>query len=209
MDYPTANQPTPLARREELVVQELPDEVLVYDLRQHKAHCLNKSAAFIWEQCDGFTSASELTRLAKEEFQVPIDEGMVWQTLERLSKAHLLSEPVRRPMGEMFRSRRAMLGKLSAAAMLSVPLVTTIVAPMATQAATIPEICTFCVTRPGGNNPLNCPSACDGTVSGACYANNSCPGSGNGLGCMSCETCRDLPGQPPARAWRAGPGTGC
>lgn len=41
MNYPTANQSTPLARREELVVPELADEVLVYDLRQHKAHCLN------------------------------------------------------------------------------------------------------------------------------------------------------------------------
>ncbi len=30
-----------MSRRDELVVRELPDEVLVYDLRQHKAHCLN------------------------------------------------------------------------------------------------------------------------------------------------------------------------
>ena len=31
----------PRARQDELVVEELPDETLVYDLKRHKARCLN------------------------------------------------------------------------------------------------------------------------------------------------------------------------
>lgn len=43
----------PMARQSGLVVQEMPDEVLVYDMDTNKAHCLNQSAAFIWKSCDG------------------------------------------------------------------------------------------------------------------------------------------------------------
>ena len=45
----------PFARKREghLVIDELPDEVLVYDLDRHKAHCLNQTAALVWQHCDG------------------------------------------------------------------------------------------------------------------------------------------------------------
>jgi hypothetical protein len=43
----------PCARKAGLVIQDMPDEVLVYDLDTNKAHCLNKSAAFVWRSCDG------------------------------------------------------------------------------------------------------------------------------------------------------------
>jgi hypothetical protein len=38
----------PRARRDELVVEELDDETLVYDLERHKARCLNHTAALVW-----------------------------------------------------------------------------------------------------------------------------------------------------------------
>lgn len=41
------SQQRPLARSEGLVIQEMPDEVLVYDLETNKAHCLNETAAFV------------------------------------------------------------------------------------------------------------------------------------------------------------------
>ena len=39
----------PRARQDELVVEELPDETLVYDLKRHKARCLNRTAALVWQ----------------------------------------------------------------------------------------------------------------------------------------------------------------
>ncbi len=52
------DQPLPLARKNELIIQELPEELLVYDLARHKAHCLNKTSAFIWKHCDGETTVA-------------------------------------------------------------------------------------------------------------------------------------------------------
>jgi len=39
----------PRKRRDGLVVQELPEETLVYDLERHKAHCLEAASAAVWE----------------------------------------------------------------------------------------------------------------------------------------------------------------
>jgi len=48
-----AGEPLPQARSEDLVIQDIGDEVLVYDLTRHKAHCLNRTAALVWRKCDG------------------------------------------------------------------------------------------------------------------------------------------------------------
>jgi hypothetical protein len=48
-------------RKQGLVIKELPDEVLVYDLDRNKAHCLNHSAAEVWERCDGRTTAASIS----------------------------------------------------------------------------------------------------------------------------------------------------
>ena len=39
----------PRARTEGLVVTELPDELLVYDLERHRAYCLNPTAALVFK----------------------------------------------------------------------------------------------------------------------------------------------------------------
>ncbi len=49
----------PRARQDELVVEELSDETLVYDLKRHKANCLNRTAALVWQDCDGQTSVAQ------------------------------------------------------------------------------------------------------------------------------------------------------
>jgi len=57
------NSQFPSARKTGLVVQDMPDEVLVYDLDSNKAHCLNKSAALVWKSCDGTKTVSDIVRL--------------------------------------------------------------------------------------------------------------------------------------------------
>jgi hypothetical protein len=59
----TDGQPLPFARTHQLIVQEVPDEVLVYDLDRHKAHCLNRTSAIVWKHCDGKTTVAEAKRL--------------------------------------------------------------------------------------------------------------------------------------------------
>ena len=85
---------TPLARKNDLVIQELPDEVLVYDRETDRAHCLNKTAALIWQQCDGQTDVATIAGRLGNELNAPSDERMVWFALDQLNRDGLLAEPI-------------------------------------------------------------------------------------------------------------------
>src|SRR4051812_10883764 len=92
----TIRQVAPHAREEGLVIQELPDELLVYDLDRHKAHCLNHTAAFIWKRCDGKTTVAEIAARISKEFNARADEEVVWLALDQLEKTDLLRKRVTR-----------------------------------------------------------------------------------------------------------------
>jgi len=125
----------PRAREEGLVVRELPDEVLVYDLDRHKAHCLNRSAALVWRHCDGQTTVAEMAALLQRELKSPADETVVWLALDRLGRAHLLREPAVPPGSAARYSRREVMRKMGMGAAVLVPMVTSIVAQAATSTA--------------------------------------------------------------------------
>ena len=59
----------PCRREKDLIVRQLSDETLVYDLKRDKAHCLNPTAAAVWRHCDGRTSVSQLAALLRRECQ--------------------------------------------------------------------------------------------------------------------------------------------
>src|SRR5215471_6033313 len=126
----------PRARREGLLVQELPDELLVYDLVRQKAHCLNRTAALVWNRCDGKTTVEQLVRLLTNEAKAPVDQAMVWMAFDRLSKAHLLKGQTRTWPGASQISRRELIRRVGTAAAVALPIVSTIVVPEAIQAAT-------------------------------------------------------------------------
>lgn len=129
-------QSVPRARNEGLLVQEMPDELLVYDLVRHKAHCLNQTAAMIWTRCDGKTSVKQMVRFLEAETQSAADESMVWMAFDQLEKAHLLQDRARTGSGASNVSRREVIRRMGTAAAVALPLVTSIVAPKAVQAAT-------------------------------------------------------------------------
>ena len=124
--------PRPKAREDDLVVEELPDEVVVYDLRRHKAHCLNRTAAMVWKRCDGRTTVPDNARRVGQESQTPISDEVVWLALDDLGKSHLLQARVGSPPV----SRREAL-RLGLAGAVVFPLVTSILAPTAAQAASL------------------------------------------------------------------------
>jgi hypothetical protein len=124
-------QVLPLARTDQLVVQELPDEVLVYDLERHKAHCLNKTSAMVWKRCDGRTTVAEMTRRLGRELAAPVDDDVVWLALGQLRKFHLLEEGSG-GVGVFKVSRRDLVRKYLPAA-LAVPLILSVPAPTPAQ----------------------------------------------------------------------------
>jgi len=126
----------PRARREGLLVQELPDELLVYDLVNQKAHCLNRTAALVWNRCDGKTTVEQLVRFLGKETNTQVDKAVVWMAFDQLSKAHLLKGRTRTWPGASGISRRELIRRVGTAAAVALPIVSTIVAPDAVLAAT-------------------------------------------------------------------------
>lgn len=126
----------PRMRAHGLVVDDLPDEVLVYDLDRHRAHCLNRSAALVWRYCDGSNSSAEIAQRLIAELDAPFSEDLVLIALNQLEKLYLLEQAPAIPAQFAALSRRQMVRRLGLAAAVAVPLVTSIVAPTAVQAAT-------------------------------------------------------------------------
>lgn len=124
------NDALPQARRDGLVSRELPDQVLVYDMESHRAHCLNATAAAIWRYCDGETTPEEMAFRLTREVGEPVDEGVVWVALEDLGRLELLEGRVVRPTPGLSR-REVMRRAATAASALAVPAVFSLSVPTA------------------------------------------------------------------------------
>jgi hypothetical protein len=125
----------PKARREGVVVRELPDEVLVYDLETHKAVCLNSTAAAVWRLCDGRRTASDIRRTLEKSAGGAVPEEIVWLALEQLGRDKLLDARPPRPVELAGLSRREMIRRVGLAAAVALPAVASIIAPTPAQAA--------------------------------------------------------------------------
>lgn len=126
----------PQARKDGLVIQELPDELLVYDERRNKAHCLNRTAALIWKQCNGHRDVAAISTQVSRSLGATVSEEAVWFALSQFKRDHLLEENLTLPPSLSGMNRRQMVRTLGLAAVVAVPLVTSIVAPTPAQAAT-------------------------------------------------------------------------
>jgi hypothetical protein len=120
----------PKARKKDLLVEAIDDEVLVYDLRNSRAHCLNKNAAFVWESCDGRTPIPQLRVKLEKQVGAKKCEELLHVALKQLSSADLLQK--RMPsLGERpSLSRRELIRRIGIAA-ASIPAVTSILVPTA------------------------------------------------------------------------------
>lgn len=152
----------PLARKDGLLVEELAQELLVYDTKRHKAHCLNPTAAFIWKHCDGRTSVQEMARLLAKTLEASVDEEVVWCALNQLERDHLLTESLAWPADVERISRRALVRRIGMAAIL-LPLVTTISAPTAEASASCGVTC-----GTGGSCPAGCTCCLDNVCRAVC-----------------------------------------
>ena len=123
----------PLARKDALVVKELHDELLVYDLKRDKAHCLNPTAARVWKRCDGKLAVTDMARLLEKELKLPANDEIVWLALQQLDKFHLLQEQTMAATARPGLSRRELMRSIGVSALL-LPAIISITAPPAAQA---------------------------------------------------------------------------
>lgn len=148
----------PRLRAHALIIHDLPDEVLVYDLELDRAHCLNRTAALVWRACDGKLAPDEIAHKLTVELDTIISEELVLLALAQLDKVHLLEEYNTLPPPYPEVSRRHLVRTLGFSAVVALPLITSIVAPTPVQAATCippnapcnPSL--FCCSPLGCNN---------------------------------------------------------
>jgi hypothetical protein len=127
--------PKPKSRRDGLLLQELPDELLIYDQKTHRAHCLNASAASVFRLADGSRSIPEIARAASESLGATIGEDVVWLALEELEENDLLETPLSRDVPRPTRREVLAVGAASGAAAVMLPMVLAITAPTPAYAA--------------------------------------------------------------------------
>jgi hypothetical protein len=153
----------PKARAEGLLVRELSDEVLVYDLESHRAMCLNRTAALVWKLCDGRLTIEAIACAVAGELKQTVSVEVVWLALDQLGRGGLLRERVKRPAEFAGMSRREVVRKIGLAAAGALPVVASIVAPTAAQAASC---------RPSGASCTDSAQCC----SGVCGESFTCVG---------------------------------
>ncbi len=144
----------PKARREDLIVQEVGEELLIYDQRRHRAFCLNPMAALVWRRANGRRTIAALSRAVERVFRVPEGETLVRLAVNRLARARLLENwPLflNDPHSPSRREAMRQLGRwgLSASLALLLPTVKAILAPTAAQVATC-VTAIDCSRRPPG-----------------------------------------------------------
>ena len=142
----------PRARSADLVVEQLPEETLVYDLARHKAFCLGPRTAWVWRQCDGKTTVHEIAKRLARELREPVGEEVIWVALRRLARAHLVEESLPAVSGRPSTSRREWLRRAALLGGFSVLSLTVPVAALA--ASCVPKHATC---DPAGPNRC-CPS---------------------------------------------------
>jgi Coenzyme PQQ synthesis protein D (PqqD) len=166
----------PLARSEDLVIEEVGDELLVADRANNRAHSLNAFAARVWQACDGETTTEELVT------KLDSDRDAVAHALAELSDCELLERTGPPIVGNGGMTRRdlgvraAQVG--AAAAIISVAL------PVAEAAATpTPAQCLL-------YTDLDCDNCTN--ICGCCC----CGQGGGGATEPACKTCYTIAGCP-------------
>lgn len=116
---------------EGLQFERVADELLAVKPATLEAHALNQSAAAVFDLCDGKASKSEMAAEIERRTSLPADEEIVELALAELVDAGLIV--VEDPEAPPTISRRSLVRRLSlsAAAVMMLPVVETILLPPA------------------------------------------------------------------------------
>ena len=166
----------PKSRNKNVIVQEVSNDTLVYDLVTNKAVCLNETSASIWKLCNGTNTVREISEKMTSKLKESISEEYVWLALNQLKKENLIEENDDITDKYLGLSRRDVIRKVGFGSMIALPLITSIVAPRAIAAQSV---------NPQNNLPLG--AACLGNSN---CASNFCtvPGDNMGTCCLPGST---------------------
>lgn len=163
----------PKVRNQNIVIQEIGNEIMIYDLEINKAYCLNETSAIIYQNCNGETDFADLN----SKYNFPNE--IIYLTLDQLQKENLLEKKSEFLSPFKGLSRREVVKKIVLGSMIALPVIASIVAPTAINAAS-------CNLLASGATTV---FVCTSPVVGGCAAGNICslnvPGFDAGAECCS------------------------
>ena len=149
----------PLSRLEGVVVQDLASELLVYDLENDRAFCLNETTALVWKSCDGKKSVTDISTDLSKKLKSEVSEDVVYFALDLLKNENLLANNEQLDSKFTGMSRRDVIKKIGMGTAVAIPLVSSLTAPTPAQAQSnclpVGSVCTS-----GGPQPCCSPSTC-------------------------------------------------
>jgi hypothetical protein len=155
----------PKARQAQLIIKELPDELLIYDLERDKAHCLNETAALVWKNCDGRKTVTQLREVMEKNAGSAVPEEMVWLALDQLETFRLLDKTPPKPALFVGMTRRDMVRRVGIVA-IALPVILSIVAPTAQAQGSLLAPGACCTSPPQcASGGCNQSPVCTGTPS--------------------------------------------
>jgi hypothetical protein len=165
----------PKRRECDLVIENLKDEILVYDERSAKIHCLNGGTAVVFRHCDGRTSISKMAEMLcpdpKASSEAYLAVGLALAELGRLDLVCNIPDRLE----EMGRTSRRDFALKFGTAVGLVPAVMSVMAPSVAMAASCGnenQIC--CSGDTPCNSGLGCCSKTSSGNKGKCVKSFNC-----------------------------------
>ena len=125
----------PKTRSSQILVEELVDELMIYDVDSNEVHCLNGTAVRIWQLCDGTRTVEEIARDLHTDLNPDDAVTLVWSALDQFAARRLLDnlgeDPLLKNSKPQGMTRRQMLLRAGVVVGGLLPLVDSIVSPEA------------------------------------------------------------------------------
>lgn len=175
---------TPIVRKNDLVIQQVDDELMIYDLAINKAFCLNKISYLVWQAADGNKSILEIADFVSKKLNSPVNEDLIWLALEQLKKENLIDKASLNLSPFKGMKRREIIKKVGLSTLVALPLIMSLTTPTAAQSASSSTCSNTCNCSIMFSSPMTTCSSiadCMTDTNPSCMCNNiTCTGSGPG-----------------------------
>lgn len=126
----------PKTRHDDILTQELMDEILIYDKPHDKVYCLNHTLSAVYNACDGNRTLAQIKEAVSAQIKAPVSDEFILFALKQLDEKDLMANAEElKGQINLTIPRRELIKKAGLATMVALPVISTLVAPSAANAA--------------------------------------------------------------------------
>ncbi|MEZ5345978.1 MAG: PqqD family peptide modification chaperone [Pyrinomonadaceae bacterium] len=151
----------PKSRNFDIVIQNVNDEVLIYDLNSNKAVCLNNTAALVFSLCDGKNTIRDIQSSMSRSLGIEVSQEIIFLAIDGLKKEDLLENTGEISFNFAGISRREVIRKIGFGSLVTLPIIASLTAPTSLDAQSVNCNCTTpadCITKTACPSTVNCES---------------------------------------------------